>query len=396
MDIGKNIKTAFSKLFIKAPVLKNVQGGRVLLVTHNDMDASGAVICAKAAYGPENVDVIRCSNRQMSYEIKNAVCNQEIYSKYSVIFACDISCTERDAEIINKSRGCARFLLLDHHPTASHLNKYGWAVVESDLLLGTERAERYEGLEGGHSSGTSLMHDVLTYFGVYEKRQKELGELSPCAKSFLEEIVFNVASYDTWDWVNVFGESDTTPDKLDTLFKIYDADMFEEKMLSLFHHACLEISDFWKMPLFDEKDEFVLSLEEHRIESFLSRAKNSIKTGRLSLPSGVYDVAYATETSYVQELFGYMREHYPDIDLYMINCGGVISIRSVKEDVDAGKFAALYDGGGHPGAAGINVSPVSQAEFLGNLLSGEFYLDSKEEREARFVEKKETEEEKER
>ena len=212
----------------------------------------------------------------------------------------------------------------------------------------------------------------------------------------MEEIVFNVASYDTWDWVNVFGESDTTPDKLDTLFKIYDADMFEEKMLSLFHHACLEISDFWKMPLFDERDEFVLSLEEHRIESFLSRAKNSIKTGRLSLPSGVYDVAYATETSYVQELFGYMREHYPDIDLYMINCGGVISIRSVKEDVDAGKFAALYDGGGHPGAAGINVSPISQAEFLGNLLSGEFYLDSKEEREARFVERKETEEEKER
>lgn len=361
---------------------------KVLLVTHNDMDASGAVICCMKAFGPENVDVVRCSNRQMSREIKNAVCNEEIADHYDLIMACDISCTEEDAQIINKSPNKKKFILLDHHHTALSLNKYAWATVHEEILTDSKRARRYEGHAGGHSSGTSLMHDFLGLF------KHDYNDISFGGSFALEELVFSIASYDTWDWVNVFEKKDDFPDRLDTLFKIYGAEDFEKKMFSRVMAKDAGFSS--KEDLLDEQDAFLLKLEKKRVNDFLEKAKWSIKTGTMKVNGEYADVVFATETAYVQELFGYMRDHYPDADYYFINCGGVLSIRTTKEDRHAGDFAARYGGGGHQGAAGINVSAEMQADYLGEIIQGEIYLDDRDARMAKYVESPENENEEDR
>ncbi len=363
------------------------EAGKVLLVTHNDMDASGAVICLKEAFGRENVDVIRCSNAKMSMELRNAVTNPEVADHYDFIFGCDISCNAEDAKEINRNPNKRKFILLDHHMTVDFLNQYPWAVVNDRILQDTDRYRNYYvyndvSLSDASSSGTSLMHDFLCQaMPEYAKKAK--------TNPVLNRIVEDVAAYDTWDWVNVFQKKYVEPDELDTLFKIYDADAFEEKMLDRIDSYDPKTYDY---ELFDDMDRFLLELEKKKVENFLQRAKGAIKVGTLKLKDQYLKVAFTTETSYVQELFNYMRETIPDVDYYMINCGGVLSIRSTKPEMHAGKFAALYGGGGHQGAAGINVSWEDQTNYVAGLLHGEIFLESKEERRERLDAMKKLEE----
>ena len=163
--------------------------------------------------------------------------------------------------------------------------------------------------------------------------------------------------------------------------------IFAEKMdIDLYSRdsKCLNYKDV--SSFFDKTDQFVLELEDKRIRDFLERAKYTIKTGTMKIGEKYADIVYATETAHVQELFEYMKDHYPNADYYFINCGGVLSIRTTKEDRHAGDFAAIYGGGGHQGAAGINISPLQQVELLGNIVNGTIYLDNKETRLSKFVE----------
>lgn len=51
-----------------------------------------------------------------------------------------------------------------------------------------------------------------------------------------------------------------------------------------------------------------------------------------------------------------MRETYPEIDLFIINYGTGISIRSDKENINVGKIVKTFGGGGHKGSGGFKLS----------------------------------------
>jgi oligoribonuclease NrnB/cAMP/cGMP phosphodiesterase (DHH superfamily) len=124
-------KEQFSKL------RKLNKDDKILLLTHTDMDGSTKIVMDQMF---DNVDVWHCNNNAMSYLIKKAV-TTEVADEYDAIVVTDISCNKEDAEIINNSPNKNKLTLLDHHPTATHLNQYPWAVVEVNVVEDSFRLE---------------------------------------------------------------------------------------------------------------------------------------------------------------------------------------------------------------------------------------------------------------
>ena len=67
-----------------------------------------------------------------------------------------------------------------------------------------------------------------------------------------------------------------------------------------------------------------------------------------------------------------MKIRYPDQDIYMINCGNTISMRSRKDSIDLGPIAKQLGGGGHAGAAGVPIPYEKQIAYFESAIGSKF------------------------
>lgn len=315
---------------------KNINpNDKILLLTHTDLDGDGPAILLKLLF--PNVTVQHCANNTMSYDIKNAVCNKDINVLYDTIIVTDISCTEKDAEKINKNPNNKKLILLDHHTTALYLNKYKWACVQNEIIEDSFRKDYYPKNSNGLSSGTSLLYDFLEYKGYDSYINK------PLVKTF----VHLIATYDTWDWNTIFNKNEKFT-ILNTLHNIYGDNMFEKEMIK-------KLTNPNETNLFSELDTIILNIEQNRIDDYLERIKKCIHTGNIEINGKHHSIVFCNSNNYPMETFEMMKTQYPDYDLYLINYGTGLSIRSEKDDIDVGALTKQFGGGGHKGAGGVKI-----------------------------------------
>lgn len=327
---------------------------KILLLTHTDMDGANIVIMNQMF---NNVDVKNCSNSNMSYFIKKNVCDN---NDYDTILVVDISCNEEDAAIINANPNKRKLILLDHHETALNLNKYSWAMVEQNIIEDSFRASYYKGIEGGHSSGTSLLYDFLDYQGHTERvKNKEL----------LKEYVNNVAMYDTWDWNDLFDKKEE-PKELEDTFEMYGIDMFQRLMSE-------KISKGERLVGIEEKK----LLEEFKVkeQEYVDQVSKEFKEGVININGKDYTFLMGVCDSHLGPIFEKMKEFYDGYDLYFINYGSGLSLRTSRDDIHIGNLISKFGGGGHPGAGGIRIGKELQvAQIEKNLPEVSFYIDRNE------------------
>lgn len=338
----------FSKL--KSPKLND----KILLLTHTDMDAAGAIIILKDIF--DNVDTQLCSNKTMDYDIRNTIMNDNIVNKYDIIIACDISCSKHTAEIINQNHNISKFVLLDHHESAEYLNDYKWACVQSKLISDSYRKTDYYFEHNGLSSGASLMFDYLDY----NQLTKFCSQLS-----FTKSLIHMIACYDTWDWFNVF-DKDQKMNDLDMLCDLYGIEYFVKTMLCKINNHDNEI--------FNEIDKTLLSIEKEKIANYVSRSERGFKTGSIYIDGKYYSIVTSYAKDYMQAVFARMKELYPKYDLYLVNYGTGISIRT-NTDINVAQFVMNYGGGGHSGAGGIKIPQELLQNQLETVLNGTIYYD---------------------
>lgn len=359
---------------------------RVLLLTHTDADGAGPEILLRYTIGSKNLTVKHLNNGVMSQEIRNAVCSDIAYD-YDTIIACDISCSKEDTEIIAANRNSAKLIILDHHLTSCHLNCYPmFAVSYSGMVDDSFRAPLFQNCgHEGLSSGTSLMYDYLHYVGLVDKDCNP-NEFSP-NEAVLREIVHLIATYDTWDWVNCFDKNPRYRE-FNRLFDIYGNDYY----VSIMYNKALDGFDkaiYGMIPVLDinvgnafllsETDELVLAIDESKRKAYLEQAKSAIHTGSLTLKNGrTYSIAYANNNKFTSEVFELMKQLYPDIDLYVINYGSGISMRSMKNDIDVSEIVKQYKGGGHLGAGGFKIPMDNIIETLEKTMDANIVLDTDE------------------
>lgn len=338
---------------------------KILVLTHTDLDGEGAAILFTYFLGNKNVDVKRCSNSSMNFDICNTLSNQELTEQYDMIFATDISCTAKAAKFLPYTKDIHKFVLLDHHASAVTLDTYPWACIQPEVFDDSYRyMDYYDNFPAytGHSSGTSLVYDYLEYCGF-------LYGLPPKQVEMLQTFVHYVVAWDTWEWVELYNK-DESYNQFRQLFDSYGFETFSERIFQKFQKET-----FTKESLFDETDKLIFRCEQQKKYHALQEMKPKIRTGSLKIPfQKEYTVVYLNTNFYLNEVFDMMKTLYQDRDFYICNYGSGLSFRT-GTNIDLSVFLSEFGGGGHPDAGGISIPNDKRLALISDLFHGEFTLD---------------------
>lgn len=300
----------------------------IKLFTHTDLDGVGCAILAKLAFGTE-VDIEYCNYDDIDLKVEEYFDNGSEYECHIT----DIRINKELAHKINDSG--KKYQLLDHHPTALELNEYEWCKVQIEN-------------EDTHiqTSGTELYYKWL----VENNYLEDIGVLN----RFVELIT----NYDTWRW-STLGEDGLICKQVNTLLYLYGRDKFIDWCIS-------EINSLF-FPRLSDSDKLILEIEQKTIDDYIEAKDKQLFIGDLCGRT----CGFVFAEKYVGELGNRLCKMHPEFDFVaMINMDGTISYRAVKDDIDLGKdVAKVFGGGGHPKAAGSQISKEMQMEIIKKIFA---------------------------
>lgn len=293
-----------------------------------DLDGMGCAVLAKLAFGVHN-EIKYLNYNEVD---KKVVEYLEIADEDSTLFITDISVNPQTADKIDASG--ARVILLDHHETALHLNSRSWAKVEINnkngiMTCGTEMFYNY------------LVENNCFCSAVY----------SPAIARFVEI----VGDRDTWRWAEL-GEKGLISKKMNDLFHIYGKERFVS--------WCFEQLQRGNVPQFTEGEERILEAKEKELSDYIKLKEEEMVNAEIcGRPCAV---VFAER--FFSELGNRICTLHPEIDfIAIVNPGGFVSYRTIKDDVNVAKIAKHYGGGGHAKAAGSQFAKKVKKDMLRNL-----------------------------
>lgn len=306
---------------------------RVKLFTHTDLDGVGCGVVAKLAFGYD-VDITYCGYNNINEEVKKYLEEEPINGEIHIT---DISVNEEVAELLDKAKVPVK--LFDHHKTALWLNKYEWAKVD----------EYINEIKSMKTSGTQL------YFDYLNNQKCFIGKMMR-----LYVFVDLVRDYDTWRWKEL-GSDGILNKQLNDLFGLYGRNKFIDWAINK-----IEYDGWIKL---DPEDKLVLEINQQQIDDYIEQKNKQMF--QINLYGRYGGVVYADR--YFSEMGNRLAELHPEYDfIAMIDVGGgMVSYRTVKDDIDLGELAKKFGGGGHPKAAGSRFDPtvcgvINDAVFRAN------------------------------
>ncbi|ADZ83284.1 DHH family phosphoesterase [Cellulosilyticum lentocellum] len=307
--------------------------------SHNDLDGYSCVLLAQLAYGPNEVSFDNCSYEDINEKVSLYITNKD-YLNYEHCYITDISITKDLAETIqslidttDSDLSASHFQLIDHHLSATALEVFPWCQV------------RIQDEAGIKCSGTSLFFDYLKTHAS----SKLL--LNPLTAAYVEK----VRRLDTWDWQPL---GDLEAKQLNDLFSILGNERF---MTYWWERLQTDEGSF----TFDETQQLLLEIRQNEIDKYIeARNEEIIEKTILGYKAGI---VFANR--FQSELGNKLGELHPELDfIAMINVGGGVSCRTVKDNVNlATDITEVFGGGGHAKAAGMPVPP-SIRELVINTL----------------------------
>lgn len=290
----------------------------VKLFTHIDLDGIGCAVLGKIAFS-SNISIEYCNYADINSKVEEFKIKG--LQSDEMCHITDISVNNELAEAIDRDNS-TNFYLLDHHPTALSLNKYDWATVKIE--------DETSGLK---TCGTELYYKWLVDNGYLHKTY------------ILDRFVEIVRDYDTWRW-STLGENGVICKEINDLLGLYGRDEFITWCLSEIHDGIF--------PRLYAADKLVLDIKQREIDEYIETKSKRLFTAILC--GRVCGFIFADR--FLNELGNTICSDHPEIDFVaMIDLNGTVSYRTVKDDIDLGKdVARLFGGGGHPKAAGSQIS----------------------------------------
>lgn len=295
----------------------------IKLFTHTDLDGVGCAVLAKLAFGTEAVDIEYCNYDDINLKVEEYFNSGSEYECHIT----DISISEELAHKINESN--KKYQLLDHHPTALNLNDFDWCNVQ---------------IENKHSiktSGTEIYYHWLIDNSYLNNNNT------------LDRFVELVRNYDTWRW-STLGDEGFICKQVNDLLYIYGRDKFIDWCLTKIHDN--------SFPKLNELDELVLEIRQKEIDDYVSAKDKQLFIGNLCGRT----CGFVFAEKYPSELGNRLCQMHSEFDFVaIINMDGTVSYRAVKDDIDLGKdIARVFGGGGHPKAAGSQISNEIKMEII--------------------------------
>lgn len=295
----------------------------IKLFTHNDLDGLACVLLAKLAYGRDSVDFETCRYEDINEKL-TLYLEEKQYENFDHCFITDISMKDEVAQVINSSPIVSNhaITLIDHHISAIDLNNYNWCHVT------------IEDSHGIKCSGTSLFYEALCGLDIPYKEHLQ----TTLIKSFVEK----VRRYDTWDWQAL---EDIESKQLNDLFFILGKERFLDYWMTRLEEDSNEFS-------FDETQKLLLEIRQNEIDQYIESRNEELVEREIA----GYKAGIVFANRFQSELGNQLALLHPEYDfIAMINVGGGVSCRTIKDNVNLAEIAALFEGGGHAKAAGLPV-----------------------------------------
>ena len=295
----------------------------IKLFTHNDLDGLACVLLAKLAYGEDAIDFEICHYKDIHDKL-TLYLDEKQYETFDHCFITDISMKEELAATMTEHFGLnpIPFTLIDHHISAITLNTYPWCHIS------------IEDEHGIKCSGTSLFYKALCTLDVPYRESL----YTPLVQSFVEK----VRRYDTWDWQTL---EDLEAKQLNDLFFI----LGKERFLDYWQERLKKDTEDFS---FDTTQKLLLEIRQNEIDQYIESRNEEIIAKEIA----GYKAGIVFANQFQSELGNQLALLHPEYDfIAMINVGGGVSCRTVKDNVNLAEIAALFDGGGHAKAAGLPV-----------------------------------------
>lgn len=305
----------------------------IKLFTHTDLDGISCAILAKLAYG-DDVDISYCNYDDINEKV------DRFYSSGSRKIEChitDISVSDSIAQDIDNAS--VNIMLLDHHGTATYLNKYPWCdVMEINPITQIK------------TCGTEMYYQALTAVNILQKTD------------ILDQFVELVRDYDTWRWPTL-GEKGIKSKQLNDLLYIYGRDIFVEKFTIVLKYS--------STLTFDDIDNALLVNRQRDIDAYIEAKDKKMRVKEFLIDGCVTKCGVVFCERYHSELGNRLGEAHPELDfIILLDTDGKMSFRTVKYDLNLGeKVARLFNGGGHPKAAGGYYSTNLIEKFVDDVLA---------------------------
>lgn len=314
---------------------------KIKMFTDSDLDGVGCAIIAELFFG-ENVDVYCSSPKQINNDIKHFIQDGD-YKNYDKVFITDLSVSSENANLLNdtfKNSGYVK--LIDHHRSARYLNKYSWCTVN-------------EFFGGRKTCGAELFWNYI----------KEISKFSSVGIDNInikvaDEFIEYVRLYDTWDWVSA-GDKGTFSKNMNTIFDLYSI----SKFIKIIKRR-LTNKESENVELIDRFERRLIDIEDNRKREYILRKSKTMR--RIEFMNHTVGIVFAE--NYISELGNCLCKMNEDIDfVLLINTDiKVISLRTVKDDIDLSVIAKENGGGGHPKSAGFVYDEKIDSEIINHIL----------------------------
>ena len=306
---------------------------KILLFTHkNDIDGMGSVVLSKLAFN--SVDYILCETFDLNYKVSEFINTNRIY-EYDKIFITDLCLDEELLSYINESERIKnKIQIIDHHSTYDNPRYTQYPFVK--IQIKNDR---------GLCCGTSLFYEYLIENKFLTK--------NPIMNEFVEL----TRLHDTWEWKNIYNN-----EKARDLAILFDS-LGTEGYINFMYEKLNTLEEF----NFNNIETVLINSKKLVInDTIQGYLKNIHYREILGMKAGIIFIDY----EFRNEIAEYLRENKYDIDFVMMVSldRGVISYRSIKENVSVRKVAEFYNGKGHDVAATNPITPY-QKEMVLNILT---------------------------
>lgn len=305
---------------------------RVLLFTHkNDIDGMRSAVLANLVF--DKVECVLCGTFNLSESILKYYDDGSIYD-YDKIFVTDL-CLEEPvlSRIVQDEEIKEKILNLDHHKTFDN-EKY-----TKHSFITVKVRDEY-----GQCCGTSLFYEYLIAKGLIDKNNLAI-----------KEFVELTRQHDTWEWKNIYNNEKAR--ELATLFDILGCDSYINTMTKKLSNESIKNFEFERL----EKD-----LIDNRLVQVSEKLKmygdRVIYKDILGLRAGIVFITY----EYRNELAEYFKENNFDMDFAMMIAldPGVVSYRSVRDNVKVRLVAEYFGGKGHDKAGSNPITGEVQHKLV--------------------------------
>lgn len=308
----------------------------IIFSHESDIDGVNCIVLGKLAF--HQVDHVLFPNTDKLQLTFKRYIEEKKLDKYDKIYVTDLALYDPSLTIVSETSLKDKVLVFDHHKNAidNNLNRYAFTkIIEKD--------------EKGKRCGTDLFYEYLVQNNLINTEKS------------INEFVELTRLEDTWEWKNNKELGEKAHD-LAILFSALGIENYISSMVSklLNNSISFEFNESEIVIIQGKKDEYYKMLQSimRSAEYFLDEYTNK------------FGIVYA-DYEYRNELSEYIkRVGNPENIKYFITVAmnkgeyGQKSYRSIDDNFDVNQIAVMHGGGGHPGAASVNITGEQKAKAM--------------------------------